>query len=212
MEVPLILLGCTIFLCIIGLVSYRRSNFFRVTNNIIKTPYKVVSAVEDDEIVKIIGRIRLQGDPLIAPLSKRPCAYYFVQVQQEKSGGESSSWTTIATEKNLADFIIQTPKGNAKLSKVNLKSYTKIDQKYSSGFLNDPTRHLREFLEEHSIESTGFLGFNKNLRYREAILTEGELVAIAGQGIWKDKVLHIHAPQGSHVYMSNHDSVIPRTS
>lgn len=41
-------------------------------------------------------------------------------------------------------------------------------------------------LKQYNIDSTGFLGFNKQLRYTEGIIEIGEEITVAGIAKWKN--------------------------
>ncbi len=89
-----------------------------------------------------------------------------------------------------------------------------FDAKFSSGTFNDPSNRLIQYLEQFGKESTGMLGFNKTLRFREGILEIGEKVAVLGEGRWKDvyepdlpvsfgRVLYIQATKEMPIFLSD---------
>ena len=96
----------------------------------------------------------------------------------------------------------------------NIQKYVVFDAKFSSGTFNDPSNRLIQYLEQFGKESTGILGFNKILRFREGILEIGETVAVLGEGRWKDahepdlpesfgRVLYIQATKEMPIFLSD---------
>ena len=63
--------------------------------------------------------------------------------------------------------------------------YLEKDHRADSGFMNDATARLNNFLESHGKSSIGILGFNKTIRYKEGIIELNEKVAVKGIGQWK---------------------------
>ncbi len=129
--------------------------------------------------------MELAGPALIAPLSGRRCAYYYVLVERNSRTDKNSSWNTIIEEEVSGKFVIRDGRHCAQIKANNLKTYLVQDMSYSSGFLEDATEVLEKYLEDHGERSETLLGFNKTLRYKEGILEEGEMIAVVGRGEWK---------------------------
>ena len=62
--------------------AVRNTRVARVRRAMREVPRTVVSAVRPGSMVKLVGRVRLAGEPLRAPLTGRPCAYFHVLVQR----------------------------------------------------------------------------------------------------------------------------------
>jgi len=175
--------------------------------------YKHINNYRDEEIAKIVGQVEFVDEPLIAPLSKRECAYYHVLIEQRVKSGDNSSWTTIMEEEKSTTFIIREGNHVAFINDPSPNTYLVKDKNYSSGFRNDATEELEAYLMSEGLKSEDFFGFNKRLRYKEGILEEYEKVAVLGKGIWTEastlnlpekyeKVLEITA-DGSPIYLSD---------
>ena len=154
-----------------------------------KTRQKPVASLKANEFVKIHGKALHVQDPLIAPLSKRTCIFYTIQIEKKVSTGKSSHWKTIVDEERIQDFFIEQngsyaiikPTKNPK----NYISHLVVDEKTSSGTFNDPTHEFKALLERYHIDSENFFGFNKQLRYKEGIIEVGEKITVAGIAKWK---------------------------
>jgi hypothetical protein len=146
-----------------------------------------VSAFLSGDIAKIVGNVEFVGEPLIAPLSGRRCAYYYVLVEELVSSGKSSHWKKIIEEEVGGTFVIRDGRYRAHIdSNSTLKTYLVQDAEYDSGFRNDATDTLENFLQAHGMDSENFLGMNKTIRYKEGVLEEGECMAVVGRGEWKN--------------------------
>ncbi|MCA9666675.1 MAG: hypothetical protein KC503_13845 [Myxococcales bacterium] len=136
-----------------------------------------LSEAIDNMVVKIVGRLELvdPANPLIGPLSERPCAHYALTVEQ-KSGKSSS---TIIDEKQTQDFWLVDETGRALVQAEGAQILLTIDARRKSGTGKDAPPRLEKMLEERGKKSKGWV-FNKNLRYREGALEPGETIAVMG--------------------------------
>lgn len=209
---------------IVGALIY--SYFFSKTA-IIKRRLKKARLVnvanfKEGQRAKLIGRAEsVNGDMLIAPLSGRECCYYHVTIEQEVSSGKSTSWKTVIEEEQWVEYIINDNGYYAYLNADDIKSHIVRDREYRSGFLNDATPHLEAFLRKHGHDSEGWLGFNKTLRYNEAIIEPGETLAVLGRGNWTSaealglpekygKVLSVTYDDKKAIYMSDESSLVAK--
>lgn len=130
---------------------------------------------------KIVGRVQFLGEPLTAPLSGRPCAFYSIRVEEYQSNGNSGSWYEIITDEKGIDFAMSDGTGQAIIHTEAAKTVLSEDHQTKSGTLNDPTAAERAYLESHAVEGKGWV-FNKSLRYSEGVLEADEMVSVFGYG------------------------------
>lgn len=174
---------------------------------------KHISTFLNGDIAKIVGKVEIIGNPLIAPLSGRKCAYYYVLVEQRVSNGKSTYWKTIIEEEVSGSFLVKDGRYCAQINTQKVKSYIVQDKMYTSGFMEDATEVLEKYLRAHNQKSECFLGFNKSLRYKEGVLEQGEMIAAMGRGEWKNsdsdqisensRVLVISSTEEEPVYLSD---------
>jgi len=139
-----------------------------------------IADAQDGQVAKIVGTLRIVGEPLTAPLCGLPCACYETKVEQRKSSGKSSYWATIASESDYAaELCLEDGSGTALVTLTLPQLVIKMDQHFRSGTFNDATPELEAFLARHGESSTGWV-FNKTLRYKEGLFEEGETVAVLG--------------------------------
>ena len=191
----------------------------RIIRKLKNARLKTISSFNEGDEAKIIGTIKKTDTPLISPLSKRECIGYHVLVEQKRQNDDTSSWETIIDKKVIEDFIISDNEMDAIVRTNKLKSVIVKDNKQKSGFLNDASPQLEQFLNMHGIKSENIFGFNKTMRYKEGILEPGELISVFGKGTWKmsrdlnlrtssEKLLEISHLQDGFVYLSDHPSTI----
>lgn len=160
-----------------------------IIRKLLKIPYKSLTSIRTNDLVKISGKALHVEEPLMAPLSKRECIFYHIKIQQKKNSGKHSYWDTIINEEKFQDFFIEQ---NGEMAIIrptdrpkNYRSYLVIDKKSSSGAFNHPTPEFEALLNRYNIESKGLFGFNKSLRYEEGIIEIGERITVAGVAKWK---------------------------
>jgi hypothetical protein len=174
---------------LIGILIYYFNTKQRIIRTLSKLPIKQIGSLRNHEFTRFSGKALHVKEPLIAPFSKRKCVFYVIKIEKKKSTGKNSYWDTIVKEENIqeffleknGDFAIVRPSQNPK----NYISHLVIDKKVNSGTFNDPTPEFNELLANYNIDSEGFFGFNKSLRYSEAIIEIGEQITVAGIAKWK---------------------------
>lgn len=140
-----------------------------------------IGSAPEASFTKLVGALSFAEEPLIAPLTGRRCAYYEAIVE-ELRGGRNSRWVRVIHEVGRRDFYLDDGTGRALVRTSGAEVVVTRDSHQRSGTFRDATPELESFLRKHGRESTGVLGFNKSLRYREGVLEEGEHVAVCGVG------------------------------
>jgi hypothetical protein len=181
---------CILFLLIVTIfLLYYFNKKQVIIRTLRKLPSSKISGIKTNQFSKITGKALHVKDPLIAPLSKRPCVFYKIQIEERRNSGNNSYWKTILKEEKTQPFFIdqngeyimvqpsQSPK--------NYKSYLVIDKKASRGYFKESTPEFETLLKSYNISTKSFFGFKKTLRYKEAILEIGEEITVAGIAKWK---------------------------
>jgi hypothetical protein len=221
-EQLMIFIGVAIIFGIIALVSFYFSKKAIIKRKLKDAVGMKISDFVSGDIAKVVGKVEYVGEPLIAPLSGRRCAYYTVLVEQHVSSGKNSHWKTIIEEEVAGSFVIRDGRHCAHINSDNVKSYLVEDRQYSSGFAEDTPAVLEKYLNAHGQESEGVFGINKTIRYKEGVLEEGELIAAVGRGEWKnadqeqlpdtyDRVLAITSIDKEPVYLSDDPETVRTT-
>ena len=195
-------------------VSYYFSSKAIIKRKLKNSEFKKIADFKNGEVAKIVGTVEFIGSPLYSPLSKRECAHYYIHVEEKVGSGKNSKWETLIEESISSKFLIKEEEHYAFINDNKLKSYIVQDISYSSGFLNDATKDLEEYLKSKGEESEGFLGMNRRIRYKEGILEKEERIAVRGKGEWKEfsqfglpqkngMVLEIRSSDEEAIYLSD---------
>lgn len=201
---------------VVGIFVY---NYFfsrnaRINRRLKKAPWKKLADFKSGDTAKIVGEIIPIEDEMTAPLSKRKCCHYFIDVEQKKSSGKNSHWKTIIQEEVSTRFLIKDGDRYALVNDIRVMTNIVIDANFSSGTFDDAAPALESFLKDHGLQSENWLGLNKSIRYEEGILEANETVSVLGTGHWKPaaefdlpaeygEVLAIRAADDSYVYLSD---------
>ena len=141
--------------------------------------FALCCALKENQLAKVIGKAKPISEVLYAPLSGRKCVLYRVIIEQ-KTGGKNRHWRKIINDEKVHDFLLESYSGKVIIKMNDYKSYFVADAVYKSGHFKDPTMKLENYLQLHGKKSLDFLGFNKKLRYKEAIIEVGEKIAVMG--------------------------------
>jgi len=215
-----VIIGAVIL--IVVFISFYFSKKAIIKRKLKKAIGKKISDFISGDIAKVVGKVEYVGEPLIAPLSGRRCAHYYVLVEEKVSSGKSSHWNTLIEEDVAGKFVIRDGRHCAHINNQNVKSYLVEDREFASGFGNDATPELERYLNAHGQKSEGVFGWNKTIRYKEGVLEEGELIAAVGRGEWKtaeqaqlpdtfERVLEISATEQEPVYLSDDPETVKTT-
>ncbi len=181
-----ILVGISIAL-VAGVIIY--AIFFNrrgiVKRKMKKTSLVNISSFLENDVARTTGKIELVGEPMLSPLSGRPCGYYHIHIEKKVQNGKNSNWSNVVDEEVAGNFIIRDGRYGAVISGKKLKTYLIQDKTFRSGTFNDADERLNNYLAKKGHSSTGFFGMNKTMRYKEGILEAGEMVAVVGTGKWQ---------------------------
>ncbi len=164
--------------------GYFFSKKMTIKRGLRKAAGRTIAEFMDGEEGRVTGNVLLAGKTLTAPLSMRTCAYYHIEVQEYQSSGKSGHWHTVIEEEETGHIILDDGTGYALIDTSQMKAYLVEDVKYESGTFNDATPELESFLQSRQKKSTGFLGWNKSMRYREGILEANEVFTVSGVATW----------------------------
>jgi hypothetical protein len=211
MEDLYIFVISVIIVCII-LYHLYFSNKATIHNKIKGTPIRKINEVQNGELVRLKGKIVYAGRTIKAPLSKRKCVYYRVEVWKVTHSRNSAD-ELIVEEEDGADIVIEVDDHYAVISKNAIAAYIILDKTVSSGFWNFSTDELEALLKKHGLRTKGFMDWSLDLHAKEGVLEEGEFINILGKATWRNakdfrlrvptnKVLYIEASEDDNVYLT----------
>ena len=189
MTTPIIVLISVSLFGLIAYLIYYYNPKTIILRRLKNLPNQRIGSLKTKTYSKIEGTALNIEEPLIAPLSKRKCIFYKMQIQKKVSSGKNSHWKTIVNEEEIQDFFIEqtgermvvlpikTPK--------NYYDYLVTDKKTSTGLFQELTPEFATLLKFYNIKTDNLFGFNKQLRYKEAIVEVGERITVAGYVNWQ---------------------------
>lgn len=146
----------------------------RVRRTLAAAPITTVAALREGEVVRVVGALRLGPRKLSAPLSGRTCALYFVRVREQR--GKSSS--EILRESEAVEFVLDDGSGAVLVRPERFEIGLVEDHAERSGTWNDASPAVFEYLASKGQSPVTSFGFNRALQFHEAVLEEGERVAV----------------------------------
>jgi hypothetical protein len=133
------------------------------------------------ELVKIVGRVEYETEPLASPFSGRACAHYEAGVDIKTKNGFRRKLQEIRS----TSFVVADESGRALVETDRLVVDVVMDHHWTSGDLDDETRfELERFLFQAGDQGTRLRESASRLRYVEGALEVGELVTVVGVAAW----------------------------
>lgn len=141
---------------------------------------RIVDA-EEGVLVTIMGQVRMDQAPLLAPFSQVPCCYYAVKVEQIL--GEDTE--TPVNESRSCDIFVEDDTGQAfiELSKaqdITILSPPRTHRSYPDGG-SDVDPDAAAFFDSRRVFHSG----GSFTRLSESTIVNGDTIAVIGQGSWK---------------------------
>lgn len=206
-------IGCC---CVVGVFLLVAVAWYFSPDQVIKRKLKQVPsttliAAGSAPMVRITGKVLADGLTLVTPLSGVPCAWYGAYVDEYRNHGKSGSWHEIIKEEVASEFLLDDGSGVAIVRAVAPKVSSPRDHNTGSGTFDDASPVEDAFLKKHGRTSTGLLGFNRRLRYREAKFEAGETVTVLCQvrAVSDRRARYeLVAPEGSEMLMSDDPSTV----
>jgi len=128
---------------------------------------------------RIAGMVVAIGEPLIAPLSGRPCVFYETRVERTVGLGVSS-WDVellVAFEKRNVPFVVDDGTGCALVDATHAEMLLAADVERSSSERGSDVAAEDAFLARFGQRRRGLL-FEKRLYFTESVIEVGERVAV----------------------------------
>jgi hypothetical protein len=180
MMIPLVILGG--FMSLVGVLSMARGREdLARRRRILSTPTSRITEAQGG-LVEIAGRLVVgEKGTLTAPFSGRQAVFVRVLVEEYRQRGKSGTWVTVFSESMSREFYVEDGSGErARIDPTGARFVLDRQKIASSGTFRDPPPALAEFLAQHGLESTSWLGFNKSMRYEEELVAVGDTVYALG--------------------------------
>lgn len=142
-----------------------------------------IKDVQNGEIVTIVGRVKFGNKTLQAPFSNNQCCYYHLSVEQYR--GETGDM--IINETRGIDFYVEDDTGQAlvALSRDSDSAVVAAERKarhHSNASAEEEDPAVMALFASRGIPAAEV----PNTHLSESTITNGEIVAVIGQGSWED--------------------------
>jgi hypothetical protein len=188
MDIILIIAGVAAAAAIGGLQLYERLSRTGKARRLLERAKLVkVGDAREGEVVRIVGRVRLDDDPLRAPLSERPCAAYEIEVEERRTSLllQGGRWRRVLRHADhLPRFLIEDETGSAVVELGEPYVLVTHDVTESSGVGKAPPLGFGAFLAAHGVGTKGSL-VNKRMCFTEGIIWEGQQLVVLGLCRWR---------------------------
>jgi hypothetical protein len=141
-----------------------------------RTRRTAVAALDENQARKIVGRVRVSGEELEAPLSGRPCVLYEVQVESRTEG---SAFFRPVTEVKAVPFWVEEGERRVLVVPSCVRTWLVPQLAKNTGVLHEPPETLLQFLRLHG-RSVRIEWGRQPLAYREGTIADGDTVAVIG--------------------------------
>jgi len=149
-----------------------------------ETGQLAIADATEGAVVRIVGTAKLAEGALEAPLSRRPCLCWRVDVHHYDPGGPDwpARTTRVIEECEATDFVVVDESGRALVRGGGAHVVVDADEHYGDGAIENEatTPELEAFLDRWG-QTVG----DRQLRYAEAIVAEGDQVQVVGRGSWE---------------------------
>jgi hypothetical protein len=145
------------------------------------TTTMAIKQVPGGVVVKVAGRVEKHEKVLRAPLSRRRCVAWRVQVfGTGKHGRDYGALVKPEIDEVRAvDFRLDDGSGVAHVVGKGAELELVEDRNLTSHFMKEATPEMKKFLARHEQRAQGEL-FNRSLRYKESVLELGEEAVVVG--------------------------------
>jgi len=151
---------------------------FRLKRLIENTPTsKVRSAAVG--LVEVCGEVVFCEEKLKSPFTGKDCVYHMCTVENFM-GGSRARWFQVLYDEKRVPFYAKDDTGKILVDPKDASVQISLKWEIVSGQGEDPPASIVEYLKTNNLSHKGFPG-NKTMRFREYIISEGDMVYVMGR-------------------------------
>jgi uncharacterized protein YjeT (DUF2065 family) len=129
--------------------------------------------------VELFGKARMRRQ-IMSPLTKTPCAYYHMTIEEYRVEGKSKRWVTVDEDASVERFYLVDETGEVLIDPAEAEIDIPMTTESRSGRGKDPSTTIIAYLKSEKLAYEGVFGMNKDLRFREYLIKEGDPLYILG--------------------------------
>jgi hypothetical protein len=133
------------------------------------------------------GTVRALGPTLTSPIGGKSCVHYRFWVEEyvssvtttERHQAANTGWRTVVDDQRSVAWVLDDGTGQAEVVVRDAELVLDQRTRLRSGFLHDAPPEVEQALARYGESSSGLI-FNKNMRYTESVIAEGEPLFVLG--------------------------------
>lgn len=132
-----------------------------------------------DQVVRIDGVVRPDGESLRSPFRRRRSVYYEIAIEQRQNEERRKVWNEIVHDKKVVDFFLESSIGNVRVSTADFE----LDADFP--LMEDTAvEGIEEALEVYGASYKQWR-FHNQIRLRERFVTLNQRIAVCGRLQWE---------------------------
>ena len=188
----LIFFGIGVLMLIGGLASYRKRSLIQ---NIPTSKIRSIAM----GLVEIFGEVVPTKEKLLkSPFTNKDCVYYKYVIEERRRTGsghyKSSAWKKIKEGSESVRFFLKDNTGQVLVEPKGAAVDIPADHEFRLG--TKPNRYAENFFNSINFRYKGFLGLNRNIRYKEYFIQPKEKIYVlgtAGDNPYKEEATAHHS-------------------
>ena len=141
-------------------------------------PWTRIADLPEDTLGKVSAIVRPHGAVIEAPVSGRPCVYYSVIVEEERTTGATA---LLAREQDCATFTLEDHGAHAIVAPVAATFWVGFDYIEEVRLARELSPRARELCARH--HAAFHYWTSKEVRVREAVIELDDRIAVVGAGV-----------------------------
>ena len=130
--------------------------------------------------VEVYGKAIKSQYSFKSPFTNSDCVYYRYSIEEYRKQGKSSKWVMIKQDSKLDYFYLQDDTGMVLVDTNGAEIDIPADYEFETGIGRQIPSPISNFLKTENIDSKGFFGFNKKLRFREYYIAPNDMLYVMG--------------------------------
>lgn len=173
-------------LLLIGLVAHavwrdHRASIqsWRIRRQHRRMPATPIAALADHQVGRIVGHVAGSEQPLIAPLTGRPCVLYQLVVYKPAGRG---GWSVCTTDRSGTPFTVSDRGATAIVDPLHSRIAVADDHSEECNAVDGPTLEQTAVLMNHGLRLKGWFLYRK-YRFEESMIAIGDPIGVIGAAV-----------------------------
>ena len=134
-------------------------------------------SISDEATVQASAGLARPSQPVLAPITKRPCAFYFLVIEEWVNGQKHH----FLTENSNKHFLLKDG-GDSVMAKGD-NATSRIKRNREQGHISDYPVEVRAIAKRHGFSMVDEYGEGRSLSFTETLILPGDSVLVSGRVI-----------------------------